>query len=137
VSEGEIYLKNLGFKSEREWIGYGVLYLVGMWGAMLVLTMMAMHFIRWGGRSTVPLPTETEKEEEEEEEEEKVRVKASVRAMVVPRDEGGVGYQRLVRIYVCVYMCVYIFSTLFLLYIYIHTLTILPQKNTHTGKPNR
>jgi len=69
LSEGEIYLTNLGFKTTREWIVYGILFLLALWGVMLLLTMLAMHFIRWTGRSTVPLPPvdvgETKREEDQ------------------------------------------------------------------------
>jgi ABC-type multidrug transport system ATPase subunit/ABC-type multidrug transport system permease subunit len=56
LTEGEIYLTNLGFKTTREWIVGGILFLFALWSAMLLLTMLAMHFIRWTGRSMVPLP---------------------------------------------------------------------------------
>lgn len=57
LSEGDIYLVNLGFKTTRDWIAYGVLYLLGMWAVMLCLTTLAMHWVRWTGRSSVPLPS--------------------------------------------------------------------------------
>lgn len=66
LSEGDIYLVNLGFKTTRDWIAYGVLYLLGMWAVMLCLTTLAMHWVRWMGRSSVPLPAAQPKAPQEQ-----------------------------------------------------------------------
>lgn len=103
LSEGEIYLMNLGFKTTREWIVYGVLYLLALWGGMLLLTMLAMHFVRWTGRSTVPLPpaaTAGKEEEEEKEEEEGEKEKAAAgepTAMVSGAGGDSFSYKLLVN----------------------------------------
>jgi ABC-type multidrug transport system fused ATPase/permease subunit len=52
---GDVILLNLGFKTGRAWVWYGVFYLLALWALLLLLTMAAMHFVRWSGRSNVPM----------------------------------------------------------------------------------
>jgi len=63
LSEGEIYLINLGFKTKRDWIVYGVVFLLALWSVMLMLTMLAMHLIRWTGQGAAPVPSAAKREE--------------------------------------------------------------------------
>jgi len=52
---GDALLQQLDFTSDRIWILYAFLYLLCLWALMLVLTTVAMHFIRWKESKHHPL----------------------------------------------------------------------------------
>jgi len=65
VPIGDVYLVNFGFPTGKVWITNAIIYLVGMWVTLLIFTGLAMHFIRFTGRSNITSVSDHVRKKEE------------------------------------------------------------------------